>query len=287
MAKSNERDRHNNNIVNSIPSADRWPDGTKHTRATSLLPNIYGLSADKLVAHLPNCTVRPKSTATGETPNFTVFGNERGTEEMEEFSHQQKMTTIHNKVQNELEWTKAIQKKYYDREREEAPSLKEGDRVYLKRRSTGKTTFNLKTKRTSTKLDYLKLGSFVIKRKLDYDNYELNLPTRMKIHPVFHISLLTKTDIPETAENEPINDEEYEVERVIKKRVRPGKVEYLVKWLGYENCDNTWEPVTNLYCPKLIQKFERRQQRKAKKKANCQRKAKKKADYEQDELSQC
>jgi len=225
-----------------------------------------------------------KSTATGETPNFTVFGNERGTEEMEEFSHQQKMTTIHNKVQNELEWTKAIQKKYYDREREEAPSLKEGDSVYLKRRSTGKTTFNLKTKRTSTKLDYLKLGSFVIKRKLDYDNYELNLPTRMKIHPVFHISLLTKTDIPETAENEPINDEEYEVERVIKKRVRPGKVE---KWLGYENCDNTWEPVTNLYCPKLIQKFERRQQRKAKKKANCQRKAKKKADYEQDELSQC
>jgi hypothetical protein len=74
---------------------------------------------------------------------------------MEELSHQQKMTTIHKKVQNELEWTKAIQKKYYDRERVEAPSLKEGDRVYLKRRSTGKTAFNLKIKRTSTKLDYV------------------------------------------------------------------------------------------------------------------------------------
>ena len=44
-------------------------------------------------------------------------------------------------------------------------------------------------------------------------------------------------------------DEEYEVEKVLDKRVKKGeKVEYLVKWRGYEDPeDNTWEPKDNLF----------------------------------------
>ena len=41
-----------------------------------------------------------------------------------------------------------------------------------------------------------------------------------------------------------MSDEEYEVETIINKRVRKGKIEYLVKWKGWDNPDdNTWEPV--------------------------------------------
>ena len=41
-----------------------------------------------------------------------------------------------------------------------------------------------------------------------------------------------------------MSDEEYEVETIINKRVRKGKIEYLVKWKGLDNPDdNTWEPV--------------------------------------------
>ena len=40
--------------------------------------------------------------------------------------------------------------------------------------------------------------------------------------------------------------DEYEVEKIVDKRVKNGKVEYKIKWVGYPMSDCTWEPLKNL-----------------------------------------
>ena len=53
-----------------------------------------------------------------------------------------------------------------------------------------------------------------------------------------------------------IKNEEYEVEAILGRKVENSKVKYLIKWKGYDDSDNSWEPRENLgQCTELIEAF--------------------------------
>lgn len=100
--------------------------------------------------------------------------------------------------------------------------------------------------------------------------YRLNLPESLKIHPVFHVSLLQgyRSDGRVQPPPPPIELEdglEYEVERILAHRDRKvrtkGKrtqyrTEYLVSWTGYGPEHNSFEPEENLKnAPEAIQEY--------------------------------
>ncbi|XP_054155053.1 chromobox protein homolog 1-like [Oppia nitens] len=63
-------------------------------------------------------------------------------------------------------------------------------------------------------------------------------------------------------------EQEFAVEKVVEKRNVKGKIQYLIKWQGYGDEENTWEPVENLDCDDLIEKFEEDRKAKAAKRSS-------------------
>ncbi|KAI4896787.1 hypothetical protein NFI96_026699 [Prochilodus magdalenae] len=56
-----------------------------------------------------------------------------------------------------------------------------------------------------------------------------------------------------------VGEHVFAVEGIEKKRVRKGRIEYLVKWRGWSPKYNTWEPEENILDPRLLEAFQDRE----------------------------
>jgi hypothetical protein len=150
----------------------------------------------------------------------------------------EELKKIYKEMQERIKKAQQQSISYISKKRKTAPQLKEGDKVYL-------LTKNLRTTRPSKGLDHVKVRPFLIRKKNGPVTYTLDLPKDAKIHPRFHVKLLEPAD-PETLLQKTFyyeieEENEFEVERILDHRdTEQIKLrEYLVKWLGYDNLENT------------------------------------------------
>jgi hypothetical protein len=168
----------------------------------------------------------------------------------------QQLKELHEEMKKELEVIRERMKNHYDKKRLKGPTFSEGDMVYL-------ATKNITTKRQSKKLDFKFLGPYKILQKVSENNYKLDLPSKVRIHPIFHVSLLESAEGTikvNTGEREPeVMQEQYVVEKIVDMQKIDGKTHYLVKWKDYPEKENTWEPPKHLTkAQRLLKNFHQR-----------------------------
>ena len=106
-------------------------------------------------------------------------------------------------------------------------------------------TKNFKNARFKKKLFYKFTKFFEIKNVVESQTYRLCLSDQWKIHFVFHVFLLksyyTNVNIVFSAEMVLMSeDEEYEIEDILKNKKKWKKLYYLVRWKGFPFCENNW-----------------------------------------------
>ena len=121
-----------------------------------------------------------------------------------------------------------------------------GDLVWL-------STQNLNLKRPSRKLDIRRVGPFKILSFVNQVAARLELPEHVRIHPVFHVSLLSPFKSPQAGQETncpaPIEIDgelEYYAELVLNARKRKNTVQYLIKWFGYDATYNSWSDLKDV-----------------------------------------
>ena len=81
---------------------------------------------------------------------------------------------------------------------------------------------NIIIKKPSKKLDYKYLRPYKVTKKISENNYQLDLPPKVRIYPIFYISLLKNAInvefISTGRDNVKVNKKEYETEKVFNTR---------------------------------------------------------------------
>ena len=183
----------------------------------------------------------------------------RKNEKAEEFVREMKKR--HEEARAALVKSQEKMKKQADKSRKEAEEYKVGDKVLI---STKDFLMEL-MKRVTKKLTEKFIRLYVIRKIISENVVELELLASLRIHPVVNVRRIVKyrkqiegqTKIPLPLV-EVAGEKKYEIEEILDRQERRGKMKYLVEWKGYTAEENTWEGLENLKnAMKKIEEFKK------------------------------
>ncbi len=131
-------------------------------------------------------------------------------------------------------------------------------------------TKNLHIKKGSTKKLLARfIGPFRITKVVNSVAMKVDLPKGLRMHDVFHVSLLNKYDQGKQSKMPPMpecidGELEFEIEKIMLHDLltvgRTKQLWYLIRWKGFSSEHDTWEPTSNLTtagCQKLLTKYKK------------------------------
>ena len=173
----------------------------------------------------------------------------------------EKMKKIQEEAKAALGKAQKEMKKFANRKRRKGEEYRVGDLVLL---STKNLKWQIKGRR-SEKLTERFVSPYKIKGIVTSNVVELDLPKSIRIHSVVNISRVRlykpqvegqKKILPKQIIIE--GEEEFEVEKILNKRIVQGKEKFLVRWKRYTAEEDTWESRENLGNTKeLVEEFEK------------------------------
>ena len=197
------------------------------------------------------------NSTTGLSPNLVLFGYSPCLAPSEAIKMDNE--AVEKWVKQMIEaWDRAIKTINQKAGKAPSPQFAVGDQVWLE-------GTHLRLPHQSTKLAPKRYGPFPITKQINPVTYQLTLPTTWQIHPVFHVSLLspyTETNAHGLNYSRPPPDliegeEFYEVEQIRDHWCHGWSrtLQYLIKWKGSPESDNTWEPADLVLAPDLLRQY--------------------------------
>jgi len=220
--------------------ANNW---TENLTAVEMAINNFQQSSTKQSPYYLNFGMHVK------LPN-QVNSTESTIPSVEQFA--KRMSEIMKQASENMKSAQDKQKEQADKKRQETPNWEVGELVFV-------STENLKG---FNKLKEKFIGPFKIIEKLSNVSYRIELSVKYQVHNVFHSSLLrssyendsemfpnrTVINVQPPAVKSVNNDEEdeWEIEKLIDRRRKKNRIEYLVRWKGWSSEYDEWKTVDQL-----------------------------------------